>query len=355
MSIYIDVKKYLQGFILDIQFETKGSNIMGILGASGSGKTMLLRCISGLIKPDEGNIIINEKVLFDSKKKIDVPPQQRKCGFLFQNYALFPHLTIKDNIMFGLSKADKNKNEKVKALLKKYHLKGLEDRYPSQISGGQQQRAALARAMAIEPSILLLDEPFSALDEHLRAHMVKEMIESLKGFDGTTLFVTHNMDEVYRISDTLAVVKEGKIESFGKKEIVFQNPPTLETARITGCKNISKAFKKSINIIEIPEWRIEAFTDSKVNYQEGFAAIRANHIRINNSLDDENVFYAWVADISEAPFRVTLYLKIGEPSLGIEDYHVRCEISREKWEEIKELPQPIKICLPKDKILFLSK
>ena len=198
MELYVDIKKKFPGFSLNIQFEGSKERI-GLLGASGSGKSMTLRCIAGLVKPDEGKIIVNGKIFFDSEKGINLKPQNRKVGFLFQNYALFPHLTIKENIAFGiigLSYSDRDL--KVLQLLEKFHLTGLENRYPHQVSGGQQQRVALARTIATEPDILLLDEPFSALDEHLRSHMTKEMLGFLKEFNGSTLFVTHNMEEAYQ-------------------------------------------------------------------------------------------------------------------------------------------------------------
>ena len=187
MSLFIDIKKGLSSFNLDVSMKSKGG-IIGFLGASGSGKSMTLKCIAGLEKADKGKIIINDKVLFDSENKINIKTKDRKVGFLFQNYALFPHMTIKNNIEIGLDKTSKDEKNKLSAnYIKKFGLEGLENRYPWQLSGGQQQRVALARALITSPDILLLDEPFSALDNHLRANMERELVEILKDYDGTVV------------------------------------------------------------------------------------------------------------------------------------------------------------------------
>ena len=162
MSLYIDINKDLSSFNLKVSMESKGG-IIGFLGASGSGKSMTLKCIAGLEKADTGKIVINEKVLFDSENKINIKTKDRKVGFLFQNYALFPHMTIRDNIEIGLDKLSRSEKNKLSSTyIQKFGLKGLENRYPWQLSGGQQQRVALARALITSPDILLLDEPFSA-------------------------------------------------------------------------------------------------------------------------------------------------------------------------------------------------
>lgn len=352
MPFHISVKKKLTGFKLDINLETK-TDMIGILGASGSGKTMTLGCIAGLVKPDEGRIMVSGRTLFDSEKRVNLPPRKRKIGFVFQNYALFPHLTVYDNIAFGLDFLPKREKQiKVNELIARFHLPGLESKYPSQISGGQQQRVALARAMAIEPEILLLDEPFSALDEHLRIQVVKEVVECLKDFKGYTLFVTHNMEEAYHMCKCLVVINSGKVEAFGSTKEIFNNPSTLETAKITGYKNISRAIRLSDNVVEIPNWNIKLKFSSKVQYSEGFVGIRSNHIRIANGICD-NIFPAWIADLNENPFRTTVYLKFESVPDDLHDFHVQWEVSKEIWEQIRDLPQPLKICLPPDNV-FLS-
>lgn len=228
MTIWIDIEKKLPGFTLNVN-EEFGNEIVGILGASGSGKTMLLNCIAGLVRPDKGKIIQDETVTYDHSKKINLPPRQRKIGYLFQRYALFPHMTVAENIAFGLS--NENQSERagtIDQLLNRFHIGEIRSRYPSQISGGQQQRAALARAMASEPGILLLDEPFSALDSFLKNHMRKEMEIYLRDFQGTTLLVTHDLEEAYRLCDRILIIRQGRVEAFGSREEIFRCSPIRE-------------------------------------------------------------------------------------------------------------------------------
>ena len=174
MSLIVDIEKDFGSFYLKANIKQE-KGVLGFLGESGCGKSMTLKCIAGIVKPDRGRIVLNGRVLFDSEKKINLPPQERKVGYLFQNYALFPHMTIKENIEIGLSNLSKEDKDKVvKEHLTKMKLEGFENRYPHQLSGGQQQRIAFARALACNPEILLLDEPFSALDNHLKSNMENE-------------------------------------------------------------------------------------------------------------------------------------------------------------------------------------
>lgn len=354
MGLRVDIKKTLPGFKLNIKL-TCDHEIVGVLGASGAGKSMLLSCIAGLVKPDEGTIILNDKVFFDSSKKINLPPRDRKVGFIFQNYALFPHLTISENIGFGLGELDKDeKDSKVVQLMERFHLTEMGARYPSQISGGQQQRVALARGMAYDPEILLLDEPFSALDDYLRTHMMKETLEYLKEFQGSTLCVTHNMEEAYRLCEKIAVIKTGSLETFGQKEEIFQTPTSLETAKITGCKNLSPVKHKEQNILEVPQWGIELVTSQKIDKEVEFVGIRANYIKMAESDEQVNCFPVWIADESEAPFRTTLYLKIGSSAARKDDYHLQWEISKSQRELLKKEKLPLKVYLDPAHILLLT-
>ena len=188
MSLYVDIRKKLGDFTLETKFEVQ-DGVTGILGASGCGKSMTLRCIAGIMKPDEGHIELNGKVLFDSSRKINVRPQDRHVGLLFQNYALFPNMTVQQNLMAGLMACEKNKNaarQKIREILEKFELNGLEGHKPSELSGGQQQRVALARIFLSSPDILMLDEPFSALDGYLRWNLEQELLDVLKDFAGPT-------------------------------------------------------------------------------------------------------------------------------------------------------------------------
>ncbi|MGH2413649.1 MAG: molybdate ABC transporter permease subunit, partial [Microcystaceae cyanobacterium] len=199
IELIVDIQKQLPSFWLNVAFSTQNQPL-GLLGASGAGKSMILRCIAGLEKPDKGRIVLNGRVLFDSQRGINLPSCDRHIGFLWQNYALFPHLTVADNIAFGLSqgKSAACAKQQVESYLVSMQLQGLSRRYPHELSGGQQQRVALARALASNPEALLLDEPFSALDTHLRDRVEKLLIATVKQYQGVTLFVTHNLEEAYR-------------------------------------------------------------------------------------------------------------------------------------------------------------
>ncbi|HWQ76607.1 MAG TPA: sulfate/molybdate ABC transporter ATP-binding protein [Syntrophomonas sp.] len=353
MGLDIDITKQLPGFALRAQLGCE-QGIIGVLGASGAGKSMLLKCIAGLVSPDRGRILIDGVTFFDSGRKINLPSRERKTGFLFQNYALFPHLTIAENIAFGLDKLNKtDRGKRVSELMERFKLAEMAARYPSQISGGQQQRVALARALAAEPKILLLDEPFSALDNHLKNHMMKDMLVFLKEFGGSTLFVTHNIEEAYRLCDLIAVLNSGKVEFIGPKEEVFMKPASLAAAQITGCKNIAGAVRISSHMARIPEWGITLSTADSIEDEQGFIGIRANHIMMANDKSKENLFSVWIADESKAQFRTTLYLKIGSVSVNPDDYHIEWEISREQRDEIMNLGQPFHICLRPERIFFV--
>jgi molybdate transport system ATP-binding protein len=355
MGLQIDITKKFQGFKLQMELSF-GGEIIGVLGASGSGKSMLLNSIAGLIRPDKGRIDLDDITYFDSARKINIPPRDRKAGYLFQNYAMFPHLTVEENIAFGLGKLPKaEQKKKVNELLERFHLADMGKRYPSQLSGGQQQRVALARALAVEPRILLLDEPFSALDEHLKTHMMKEMLESLKNFQGTTLFVTHNMAEAYRLCDRIVAVNNGSVESIGTKEDVFQKPVSLITAQITGCKNTAAAVRKSAHSVAIAEWGVSAATADEIEGVSGFAGIRANHIKLADGSTAENCYPVWIADENEAPFRTTLYLKIGSAPNSLDDYHLQWELAKEERNALSRLAQPFHIYLNPERIFFMQR
>src|SRR5713226_9251932 len=250
MSREVAIAKQVSGFRLDIEF-TANSTPLGLLGASGSGKTMTLRTIAGLDKPDRGRIVLHGRVLFDSAQGINVPARERRIGLLFQNYALFPHLTVAQNIAFGLRRVPEPERAlRVEKQLAAVHLDHLARRYPASLSGGEQQRVALARALAVEPAALLLDEPFSALDTHLRSAVERQLRETLASYGGATLFVSHNLEEAYRVCEKLVVLSNGSVAALGPKEEIFRHPPTLEVARVTGCKNFSRARRLSDGRVE---------------------------------------------------------------------------------------------------------
>ena len=214
MSLLVDIKKDFGRFRLDAAFETDSGSVMGLLGASGCGKSVTLKCVAGIERPDEGRIVLDGRVLFDSAKRIDLTPQQRRVGYLFQNYALFPNMTLAQNIAVGVRDRAKRK-ETVARLVKAFYLEGSEGKYPRQLSGGQQQRTALARILASEPEALLLDEPFSALDSYLKWQVELELAELLDTFPGPVLFVTHDRMRCTGSADGSVCSTAGALRRFG--------------------------------------------------------------------------------------------------------------------------------------------
>lgn len=354
MELIVDIKKRFENFKLEASFKAKDETI-GFLGGSGSGKSMTLRCIAGLEKPDEGTIVLDGRVLFDSSKKIDIPSQRRKVGLLFQNYALFPHLTVKENIAFGLFQLNKsNRVVKVKEQLKRMHLEGFEDRYPFQLSGGQQQRVAIARALVIEPEALLLDEPFSALDNHLRSQMEKQLIEILQDYRGITAFVSHDINESYRVCNKILIYHNGQVIADGIKDAIFSNPNSVEVAKITGCKNILLAQKLSSTRVLLPRLGIEVETNPLDEAKVEYLGIRAHYIKLATVGDEKNVFPAKIVSTLETPFRMTVYLKLNTIDCIEDDELLQWDISKEKWSEVLQVGDSLRIQLPMDKLFCMA-
>lgn len=206
------------GFNLDVDFEIPSGKITVIFGPSGSGKSTLLRLLAGLEGDESGIIKINGDYWFDSMRGINLSPQQRSIGYLFQELALFPHLVVKSNISYCLDGKD---NHEVEALIKTMELEGFQDRYPNELSGGQRQRVALARALMRKPNLLMLDEPFSALDGSVKKKLYTEIIELHKKLGFTAILVTHDLAEAYRLAEYVVTMKSGKIEKMGTPEEVF--------------------------------------------------------------------------------------------------------------------------------------
>jgi ABC-type sulfate/molybdate transport systems ATPase subunit len=359
MSLEVAIEKKVAGFQLAVEFATDAAPL-GLLGPSGSGKSMTLRAIAGLETPDRGRIVLNGNVLFDSARKINLSARERRIGLLFQNYSLFPHLTVAENIAFGLRHvSEAEKKRRVAEQIAAAHLLGLVERYPAKLSGGEQQRVALARALATEPAALLLDEPFSALDTHLRGALERQLRETLATYGGSTLFVSHNLEEAYRVCEKIVVLANGKVAAQGPKEEIFRHPPTIEVARVTGCKNYSRARRLPDGCIEAMDW------GCKLNVAQHFAnppehvAIRAHHIRVHPpdyfvaKNFCKNIFPCWLAAMTETPFRVTLDLRIGLAPSNPNDFHVQAEVFKQEWESFRDLPQPWAMDLAADRLFLL--
>jgi molybdate transport system permease protein len=353
MQLIVDIQKQLPSYSLEVAFKVE-QEALGILGSSGSGKSMTLRCIAGIETPDSGVIVLNDGILYDSCKGINLPSRDRNVGFLFQNYALFPHLTVAQNIAYGLKGLPKSvQARRVATQLEQVKLARFEHCYPHQLSGGQQQRVALARALATSPEILLLDEPFSALDTHLRSELEKQLIKTLSSYQGLTLFVSHNLEEAYRICQKLIVLSAGKIVADGNKQNVFEQPNTLTVARLTGCKNISRIQPIGSQQIQALDWNCTLQSSEPVSLLHTHVGIRAHQITFPEQYQ-ENTFLCWLVWTSETPHRMTVYLKLQEPPLNTDDYHFQAEIFKDNWEYLKNRPLPWFACLDSRRLFLLN-
>ena len=307
MSLHVDIRRRLGGFTLDVSF-TAENGITSLLGASGCGKSMTLKCIAGIEKPDEGRIELDGRVLFDSERKINLPPQKRRVGYLFQNYALFPNMTVEQNILCGLNR-EKDKaarQARLRDMMRMMQLEGLEHRKPAQLSGGQQQRVALARILVNDPQILLLDEPFSALDGHLRDSLKVELRDLLERFGREVLMVTHDRSEAYNMSREIAVMDRGRILALKPTKALFADPGSVQAAILTGCKNIAPAVKTGEYEVEVPDWGLRLETRQRVGDSLCAVGIRAHYF---NPAAQQNRFPVRFVEEMEEPFETTLQFR----------------------------------------------
>ena len=306
MGLEVDIEKRVGDFHLRATFSC-GKEFMGILGASGSGKSMTLKCIAGIMRPDRGRIVLDGRVLFDSEQRIDLPPRKRRVGYLFQHYALFPGMTVRQNILCGLhAEKDREKREKrADEMLDMLQIREIAHLRPEQLSGGQAQRTALGRILVNEPELLMLDEPFSALDAHLRLKLQAELKNLLAGYDKGIIMVTHDRDEAYRMCDRLAVCDRGKTQAVKDTKELFADPETRAAAVLTGCKNITGAQKTGEREVFVPEWNIHLNTGKPV--REGLQAvgIRAHDFR---------------PDIRDNRFPVDIIREMEEPFAWVSEF-----------------------------------
>lgn len=308
MSLEIDIKKSFSEFKLDVSL-TAGSETLGFLGASGCGKSLTLRCIAGIESPDEGRIVVNGKVFFDSEKKINLSPQQRKTALLFQNYMLFPNLTVAQNIAAGIGKVD-SKNQRdvlVANELKRFGLTGFESRYPAQLSGGQQQRVALARMLAAQPDILMLDEPLSALDAHLKGVLEQNLVNLFDSYEGTILYISHDIDEALRFCDRIAVVDAGKIVELEDGAKLVAKPQSVAGIKLSGCKNAAQAEYIDSRHVRLTQWGIDVECADEVPKNVRCLGVRAFYLE-RASAPGVNTYRVRVDRVSDSRFDRTILL-----------------------------------------------
>lgn len=325
MPLSVDIKKRLGDFCLNVNFKAE-NEILGLLGASGCGKSVTLRCIAGIIKPDEGHIELDGKVFFDSEKKINLPPQKRRVGYLFQQYALFPNMSVAQNI----SSAIRDKSRKIEItdqLLSTYQLQNVASSRPAQLSGGQQQRTALARILASDPEILLLDEPFSALDSYLKAQLEQELADTLDVFSGNVIWVSHDRDEVFRNCNRVCVLDEGKSQSVVTPNDLFYDPKTVSAAKLSGCKNVIAALADNSSV-QVRCWNLTLNCAQPVGSDISAIGLRAHHIFVAEN-NDENAITCSVVRTMDNVFSTIIILRPRDslpnsPTL-------RMEVKKELW------------------------
>lgn len=356
MSIEIDFEKKLYDFELNVKINSDSRRI-GILGASGCGKSFTLKCIAGIETPDRGCVRVDGKTLFErgeTKKGQNVKPQKRKVGYLFQNYALFPTMNVEKNIVAGVRGSKEEKKKTAERMIRKFHLEGLEDHLPGELSGGQQQRVALARIMAYEPDMILLDEPFSALDGFLKDRLQQELMEMLKDYEGTIILVSHSRDEIYRFSEELVIMEAGKTVCQGKTKEIFERPVYREAGRLTGCKNIVRAERQDGYHLYIPSWDIQIHTKKEIDADIRYVGVRAHDFVPVWEIDDECKSSAGVIPVvngsmAELPFERNYFFRNAE---GTED--ICWFVQRELYEKIDDKGLPAGLLIPEEKILFMK-
>lgn len=390
MGLSVDIEKKLGAFRLRVRFEA-GDGVTALLGASGSGKSVTLKCIAGIERPDRGRITLDGAALYDSASGVDLPPQARRTGLLFQNCALFPHWTVRRNLWAGaVRERDRvRRRELVAEALERFGLTELAERYPSQLSGGQRQRTALARVLLSRPRAVLLDEPFSALDAHLRGQMEQEVREILRGYGGTVLLVTHDREEAYRMADGIVVLDGGAVAVYGPKEEVFADPRTRAAALLTGCGNLSRLEPWGDgNRARAVDWGVTLTLPRAIGDAQ-YVGIRGRDIRSAGEQNSrpaaeqdtrsaveqdsrsagqtENRFLCRVEDVTENPFSVTVSLRpvgtegmsggggtpSGEiPSVNGGTVPLRWELDRELWERLRG--GTAEVILPPSALLLLT-
>jgi len=335
MTISVNIRKRMGDFFLDVNFEA-GNEVLALLGSSGCGKSMTLKCVAGVLKPDEGRIVLDGRVLFDSREGINLPPQERGVGLLFQNYALFPNMTVAGNILSVLRKErGERRREKLATLLEKFYLQGLESHYPSQLSGGQQQRVALARILASDPALVMLDEPLSALDTYLRWQLETELLRLLEQFEGTTLYVSHNRNEVYRICRKVCVMHQGMSEPVCGVADLFEKPGTLSAALLSGCKNYSRIERLSPRTVSAQDWGVELTCGDDVPEDSRYIGVRAHYLKIVEG-PGENTFACKVQRKAEDVFETILMVRPGTNGSGRANSNLRIELPKDAVQDIRE-------------------
>ena len=341
----VSIRLTLPGFTLDVEW-TAGDGVAVLFGPSGAGKTLTLQCLAGLTRPDGGRIVVDGRVFFDASAGIDLRPQNRRVGYVFQGYALFPHLTVLDNVAFGLRDRPRaERSERAQRVIQRLGLAGLERRHPHELSGGQRQRVALGRALAIDPALLLLDEPLSALDRPTRDSLRDELRSVLTEWRTAAVVVTHDFTEAYRLADRIVVYRDGRVIQAAPRAELLWRPASEAVARIMGIRNIFQGvvLKASPDRIQL-QWRgqtLEAVNSPTRAYlpSPGSAIaffIRPEYVRLirkdRGAPDPQhhmNLMSGRVVNQTDFGTTWTLTIRLDEPGTPAQgDYDLEVEVPR---------------------------
>lgn len=374
MSLSVSIKKSFPAFTLDVDIEA-GNETIGWLGESGCGKSLTMRCIAGIETPDEGKIVVNGKTFFEreagKRPTVNLSPQERKTALLFQNYMLFPNLTVAENVAAGIDRKlpKEERNAQVDAELKRFGLDGFGKRYPSQLSGGQQQRVALARMLAAKPDILMLDEPFSALDAHLKGVLEQNLAGLFETFHGTILYVSHDIDEALRFCDRIAVIEKGHVMEVSTGNNLVNNPQSAASIRLSGCKNTTPAHWIDDHRVFLPAWGIEVETDKPAPKNLTYMGVRAFFLERAKE-PGRNTYRVRVVRTSDSRFDRSVLLEFLDRTPGSDpvveqienemkylEQHLFWRVDKLKvpGEKLPVKDEVLLIRIPSDKVYLVSK
>lgn len=348
MALSVNIQKRLGGFHLEVQFETE-EGVLALLGASGCGKSVTLRCIAGIMTPDEGRIELDGVTLFDSAAGINLPPQRRRTGYLFQQYALFPNMTVRQNIAAVIQNRA-CRQARTGDLLRRFCLEDAAELRPRQLSGGQQQRAALARILAAEPRAILLDEPLSALDSFLKRQLELELAETLEHFQGTALWVSHDREEVFRNCRQVCLIDRGRSQGIRTLEDLLRHPDTEAAARLSGCENLVDVLPAGTTV-QIPSWGVTLDCGRPVPEYIRLAGIRAQHL-LPAKPETRNAFSCRVDRAIRDMFSTVVLLRPTDAAPGAPP--LRMELDRTVWEVLPH-EAGLTVSVAPENILFLRK
>lgn len=340
----VTLEKSLGGFQLRVDFAA-GKEILVLFGPSGAGKSLTLQCLAGVIRPDGGRIVIDGTAVYDSQRGIHLPPQKRRVGYVPQNYSLFPHLTVEQNIAYGLVGWPREEvQQRVRAMLRLMRLRGLEERRPHQLSGGQQQRVAVARAIITEPRLLLLDEPYSALDSIIRGRLMEDLLELQQRFRLTTLLVTHDLVDAYTVAHRLLVLDEGQVLQSGEKEAVVFRPASATVARLMGHRNLFRGTVVTARedglLIQTQRFTLTAPPQPYGEGQQVTCCIRPERVRLADEADpplsegETRLPGHIIRELAQGAY-YTLFFKVGEEEASwYRDYDLEIRLGAHNYEAL---------------------